>query len=73
MVNFCINKNHQGRAEAFLNGKSFATFEGYIGHPDDVVEAYFKLGIYRDEVPYPNTLYFAHFRRGFSRAFCELI
>ncbi len=72
MVHYKIDTDHQGHVEAFLNGTSFAFFEGYIGHPDDVVEAYFKLGIYRDTVPHTDTLYFAHFRRGASRAFCEL-
>lgn len=71
MVHYRIAANHQGRTEAFLNGTSFASFEGFIGHPDDAVEAYFKLGAYRDTVPHTDTLYFAHFRRGSTRAFCE--
>ena len=73
MVHYRIEPNHQGRTEAFLNGESFASFEGFIGHPDDAVETYFKLGVYRDTVPHTDTLYFAHFRRGSSRTFCELV
>ncbi len=71
MVHHHINENHQGTCEAFLDGVSFASFTGSIGHPDDPVTAYFKMGLYRDHVEYIDTLYFANFRRGLSREFCE--
>ncbi len=61
---------------AFVNGKKLATYRGPIDTISDgghgaAPQLRFRMGLYRNQVPRTDSLYFAKFRRGDSKEFCE--
>lgn len=72
LVHHKIDPDRTAYCEAFMDNIQFAEFSGKIEYEDEKTYSYFKMGVYRDAVPYVDTLHFAHFRRGATRAFCEL-
>ncbi len=71
MANYLLNDNHEGHCEFVLNGKTFGTYAGEMGKKGLPSHMYYKMGLYRDHVSYPQSMYFDRFRRGESREFCE--
>lgn len=72
-VNFNIAENHFGYCKFYLNGEKFGEYIGHIGYDRFSAQMYFKMGLYRDKLPYKQSLYFSQFRRGTSQKFCDKI
>jgi hypothetical protein len=60
-------RNGRGLVQVWANGRSVVTARGSIGNDGTGPRTYFKIGMYRDPMVSPATLYFADFRRGVSR------
>ncbi len=52
-----------GRVALWLNGVPVADYQGPLGYPDDPPEVYFRLGLYRDRMSQPMTIYFDDYRK----------
>ena len=72
-VNFNIDENHLGYCKFLLDGKMFGEYSGHIGYDELSAQMHFRMGLYRDQQPYEQTLYFDKFRRGTSQEFCDNI
>ena len=57
-----------GFLQAWLNGRQVVDHKGPLGYPDDLDSVYFKIGLYRDTLPFPMTIMLGRFRRGAARA-----
>lgn len=62
--------------DAFVDGGRFASYNGPLnlitqGGKGDLPQLRFRMGLYRNQVPRTDTLYFSKFRRGDSKEFCE--
>jgi hypothetical protein len=57
-----------GFLQAWLNGRQVVDYKGSLGYPDDLDSVYFKIGLYRDTLPFPMTIMLGRFRRGATRA-----
>jgi hypothetical protein len=51
-----------GAVTAWLDGVQVADYRGPLGFGDDPPDVYFRLGLYRDRMAQPMTLYFDDFR-----------
>ncbi len=47
----------------WLNGVRVADYHGPLGYPDDPPDVYFRLGLYRDRMSQPMTIYFDDYRK----------
>ncbi len=67
--NFVINVRWSPQEDGYLNiwidGHQVVQYQGPIGY-NDALGPYFKMGIYRDDVPDPFVLYHDAYRRGYS-------
>ena len=62
----------EGFLQAWLNGRQVVDHRGSLGYPDDLDSVYFKIGLYRDTLPFPMTIMLGRFRRGATRAEVDL-
>jgi hypothetical protein len=53
-----------GLVRGWMNGDPIVRYEGPVGYADDAPLSYFKVGLYRDTLPDPMTVYVTRFRRG---------
>jgi hypothetical protein len=63
-----LTPSPDGFLRAWLNGRQVTDYQGPVGYPDDLDRVYFKIGLYRDNLPFPMTMLVARFRRGTTRA-----
>lgn len=70
LVNYRLDKVDSGFAQAWVDGTSFAEYEGKMGYEPPRELTYFKMGLYRDKFDLPQTVYLARFRRGPSKESC---
>jgi hypothetical protein len=68
VYNLKLTPRPDGFLGAWLNGRQVTDYRGPIGYADDLDQVYFKIGLYRDNLPFPMTMHVARFRRGTSRA-----
>jgi Polysaccharide lyase len=52
-----------GAVAAWLNGVQVVDYRGPLGFGDDPPDVYFRLGLYRNRMPQPMTIYFDDFRK----------
>lgn len=70
LVNYGLGKENSGFAKAWVDGFPLAEYEGKMGHERDWKFTYFKMGLYRDRLETPQTIYLARFRRGPNKEAC---
>jgi hypothetical protein len=68
VYHFKLTPAADGFLQAWLNGRQVVDHKGPLGYPDDLDSVYFKIGLYRDTLPFPMTILLARFRRGATRA-----
>jgi hypothetical protein len=68
MVRFTTNQN--GQVKAWLNQKQLVDYKGVTAYPEDATTGYathsrfyFKMGLYRDVMPDPMTIYIDEYRK----------
>lgn len=70
LVNYLLTEKQEGFAKAWIDKKEFANYQGKLGFTPNAPLTYFKMGLYRDQIDLPQTIYFSHFRRGIKREDC---
>lgn len=70
LLNYQLGKDKQGYMNMWVDDQPFAQHQGSMGYTPTEDITYFKMGLYRDQVEEPQSVYFSHFRRGFSRQDC---
>lgn len=53
-----FDKGDNGRLEVWMNGEQIIDYSGQIGYKDDLNTSYFRLGLYRDTMAEPMTVYY---------------
>ena len=53
-----FDKGEKGRLEVWMNGEQIIDYTGQIGYSDDPNTSYFRLGLYRDTMEQPMTVYY---------------
>lgn len=53
-----FDKGGDGRLEVWMNGEQVVDYTGQIGYRDDLNTSYFRLGLYRDTMDTPMTVYY---------------
>ncbi len=70
-TNYMLDKNNKSHCQFIVNDDR-QVYEGKMGYADLPKEKiWFAMGLYRDHLPNPQTLYFDKFRRGASKEFCD--
>jgi len=57
-----FSKAQDGVLEVWMNGEQVVDYEGQLAYSDDLNTGYFRLGLYRDRLDVPMTVYFDNFR-----------
>ncbi len=57
-----FDKAQNGRLEVWMNGEQIIDYSGQIGYRGDLNTSYFRLGLYRDTMEQPMTVYYDDFR-----------
>lgn len=57
-----FSKAQDGVLEVWMNGELVVNYEGQLAYSDDLNTCYFRLGLYRDRLDVPMTVYFDDFR-----------
>ncbi len=70
LLNYQLGKDKQGYMNMWLDDQPFAQHQGSMGYTPTEDLTYFKMGLYRDQVEEPQSVYFSNFRRGFNRQDC---
>jgi hypothetical protein len=71
LIYYKLDSNFHGETKAWLDDKFIADYEGRLGSSQPTLDPYFKMGLYRDRIEKPQTIYLSHFRRSTNRKFCE--
>jgi len=71
IINYMLDNNDKSHCQFIVNDEK-QIYEGKMGYANLPKEKiWFGMGLYRDHLPNPQTLYFDKFRRGFSKDFCD--
>ena len=65
VLNINFTHSNKGFVKAWLNAKQIVNYSGPVGYNDDK-GPYFKMGLYRNDVPETYVIYHDEFRRGSS-------
>lgn len=66
-VNYQLNQNQTGHFSIWLDGQKIQTYKGPLGFSPNGNAIHFHLGIYRDQLTIPQTLYFDQFCRSVKK------
>lgn len=53
-----FDKGDDGLLEVWMNGEQIVDYRGQLGYVEDFNTTYFRLGLYRDQLEQPMTMYF---------------
>lgn len=67
LVNYQLNSDQTGFVRAWLDNKPLLEYKGKMDYSPPPKYIFFKMGLYRDTIPEPQTVYFDKFRRGPTR------
>lgn len=62
-IQYKISTNHNGFVKAWHNDRLFVDYKGHIGYRYNEDLIYFKMGLYRDELDVPQTIFIDEFYR----------
>src|SRR3989344_2968213 len=67
LVYYKLNRDFQGETKAWADGSLVADHKGRLGSSHPTSDPHFKMGLYRDQIDEPQTIYLANFRRSTSK------
>lgn len=71
IVNYQLNDSLEGAVNVWIDNELLTNYQGAFGFDHINNFTYFKMGLYRDSVDIPQTIYLGRFRRGPTRRDCE--
>jgi len=72
IMNYQLNPDLTGKVHCQFDEEEFANYVGKMGHQSLGPSTYFKMGLYRDQIDVPQTIYLAQYRRGSTPADCQV-
>lgn len=66
-LNYKLNTDQTGFVRSWLNNEQILDYDGPMDYFPPPKHIFFKMGLYRDSIPEPQSIYFKNFRRGPTR------